>query len=141
MQRAKAVRLTISTVIPLLATIAAGAPVQAQSSTDSVLTAAEAAYDCKKINGRMQLLILQIRDYPDRDKGSMLARGLQSLTVPLIGGTKTGLDPDGRYQKDVRKLQAFNARLAQLKCPTFDLEYELSVRDVRHTPKPRPANK
>jgi hypothetical protein len=139
MQRATPFRLTAYSLLPLLAVIALAAPALAEPSGDDVLTAAEAAYDCKKINGRMQLLILQIRDYPDRDKGSMLARGLQSVTVPLLGGTRTGLDPDGRYQRDLRKLQAFNARLAQLNCPTFDLEYELSVRDVRHTPKPRPA--
>lgn len=137
MQRAKSLRLMAHALLPLLASVAVGAPTLA----DAILTDEEAALDCKKINGRMQILILQIRDYPDRENGSMLSRGLQSLTVPLIGGTHTGLDPDGRYQRDVRRLEAFNARLVQLKCPTFDLEYELSVRDLRHTPKPRPAKK
>lgn len=140
MQRAKSLRL-MAFVLPAFAIIAAGGPTLAGPPAGAVLTDEEAALGCKKINGRMQLLILQIRDYPDRESGSMLSRGIQSLTVPLIGGTRTGLDPDGRYQRDVRRLEAFNARLAQLKCPTFDLEYELSVRDVRHTPKPRPAKK
>lgn len=116
---------------------AAAGPALAQSGTGDILTREEAAYDCKKINGRMQLLILQIRDYPDRNKGSLLARGIQSVTVPIIGGTRSGLDPDAQYQRDVMRLQAFNARLAQLKCPTYDLEAELQTRDVTHTPKPR----
>jgi len=116
---------------------AAALPALAQSATGDILTREEAAYDCKKINGRMQLLILQIRDYPERNRGSLLARGIQGMTVPIIGGTRSGLDPDAQYQRDLMKLQAFNARLAQLNCPTYDLEAELKTRDVTHTPKPQ----
>ncbi|CFX03032.1 conserved exported protein of unknown function [Candidatus Filomicrobium marinum] len=112
-------------------------PATADPASKNILTKEEAAYGCRKINGRMQLLILQIRDYPDRAQGSQIARGIQGITVPLFGGTQRGLDPDAQYQRDVRKLEAFNARLAKLKCPTFDLQAELSARDVKHTPKPQ----
>lgn len=140
MQPTKFFRRASRTLAALVIGCAMATPVLAQSATGDILTSEEAAYDCKKINGRMQLLILQIRDYPDRNKGSLLARGIQGVTVPIIGGTRTGLDPDARYQLDVMRLQAFNARLSHLKCPTFDLEAELKARDVTHTPKPqRPA--
>ena len=141
MQRTEFARLSAYALLPLLACGAAGGPALAQTDGGAVLTKAEAAYDCKKINGRMQILILQVRDYPDRDKGSLLARGLQGMTVPIFGGTRSGLDPDGQYARDLRKLQAFNARLVQLKCPTFDLEAELNSRDLHRTPKPQRTNK
>src|SRR5690606_16551836 len=127
--------------LPLLIGCAAAGPALADPTVGGILTEKEAAYNCKKINGRMQLLILQIRDHPDRAKGSVVARGLQGLTVPLIGGTKAGPDPDGQYQRDLRKLEAFNTRLAQLNCPTFDLEAELNSRDLYHTPRPQRASK
>lgn len=120
-----------------LPALVCGAALTPVSADDSILTKEEAAYGCRKINGRMQLLILQIRDYPDRAKGSQIAQGIQGITVPLFGGTQRGLDPDAQYQRDVRKLEAFNARLAKLKCPTFDLQAELSSRDIKRTPKPQ----
>lgn len=137
MLRTRIFRPLAITILAVLTSSTMISSALADPSSGGILTKDEAAYDCKKINGRMQLLILQIRDYPDRAKGSQIARGIQGITVPLFGGTKTGLDPDAQYQRDVRKLEAFNARLAQLKCPTFDLQAELSSRDVKRTPRPQ----
>jgi len=134
MQRTHFARRLAHAALPLFFACTGGL---ALAQSDGDLTKAEAGYDCKKINGRMQILILQVRDYPERDKGSVLARGLQGMSVPIFGGTRSGIDPDGQYARDLRKLQAFNARLAELKCPTFDLEAELSTRDLHHTPKPQ----
>ena len=65
------------------------------------------------------------------------ARGVQSVTTPIFGGTTVGIDPDGQYAKDLAMLQAYNDLLAQKQCKTFDLEAELNRSDTKATPTPR----
>lgn len=105
------------------------------------MSAEELGYDCKKLTGRMQVRILQIRDYAVRQKTSGLSRGLQSLSSQTFGGTTAGADPDGQYHKDLAALQAYNRRLAEKKCRTFDLEAELKPKPTTVTPTPTPQAK
>jgi pectin methylesterase-like acyl-CoA thioesterase len=90
------------------------------------VTAEEQKYDCRKLTGQMQIRILQVRGYDSRKKSSMAARGMQSVTTPIFGGTKEGTDPDGQYRKDLAQLEAYNQQLAAKKCKTFDLQAELA---------------
>lgn len=101
------------------------------------LSPKERSYSCNKITGLMQVRILQIRGYGPEDKGSLAARGVQSVTTPIFGGTTVGIDPDGQYAKDLAMLQAYNDLLAQKQCKTFDLEAELNRSDTKATPTPR----
>jgi hypothetical protein len=96
----------------------------------------ERALSCNKITGLMQVRILQIRGYGADDKGSLAARGVQSVTTPIFGGTTVGIDPDGQYAKDVAMLEAYNRLLAEKKCKTFDLATELKRTGVTETPTP-----
>jgi hypothetical protein len=105
------------------------------------LTAEEQKYDCRKLTGQMQIRILQVRGYDSNKKASLAARGMQTVTTPIFGGTKEGLDPDGQYRKDLAMLEAYNAQLAAKKCPTFDLEAELAPNSADITPTPRAAAK
>ena len=97
----------------------------------------EKKYDCKKLTGKMQVRILQIRGYDTRAKASSLARTTQAVTTPIFGGTKEGLDPDGQYRRDRAMLDAYNRELTAKKCKTFDIEAEL--KRIDGTPEPIPT--
>lgn len=99
----------------------------------------ELKYDCRKLTGMMQIRILQVRGYDSNKKASMAARGMQTFATPIWGGTKEGVDPDTQYRKDLAMLEAYNQRLAEKKCKTFDLKAELAATtDVTPTPQTKP---
>lgn len=100
------------------------------------LTASEMKLDCKAITGRMQVRILQIRDFTEREQTTGLARSLQGATATVLGGTKVGTDPQAYYNRERVKLEALNARLAEKGCPTFDLDNELKPKPISVTPLP-----
>lgn len=102
------------------------------------LSAQEKALNCKQLTGRMQLRILQARDTIERNDSSALGRGLQSVTVPVFGGTSRGTDPAGDFARDRAMLEAYNQQLTAKKCPAYDLDAELRPRPVRDTPTPVP---
>ena len=101
------------------------------------LSEEELKFDCKKLTGTMQIRILQMRGYDTNKKTSTVARSLQSLTTPIFGGTKEGVDPDGQYVKDRAMLEAYNRQLGVKQCKTFDLDAELAIKSTDVTPTPR----
>ena len=101
------------------------------------LSEEELKFDCKKLTGTMQIRILQMRGYDTNKKTSAASRSLQSLTTPIFGGTKEGLDPDGQYLKDRAMLEAYNRQLGVKQCKTFDLDAELAIKSTDVTPTPR----
>ena len=109
----------------------------ASAFSDYQLSEDEKKLDCKKLTGKMQVRIMQIRGYDTRAKASSLARAAQTVTTPIFGGTKEGMDPDGQYRKDRAMLEAYNRELAYKKCKTFDIEAELKKTDG--TPEPIPT--
>lgn len=104
------------------------------------LSDAERALDCKKLSGRMQVRILQIRGGGDAPATSEIARGAQSVSGSILGGSTYGVDPGQQAARDRAILEAYNAELARKGCPTFDLAAELASSDNKHTPRPRPQN-
>ncbi len=119
-----------------LAETASTAQPPASSKAGYVLTPEEAALDCKKLTGRMQVRILQVRDYRERDKTTLVSRGMQVATSSVIGGTQEGVYLDSRYEKDRAMLEAYNRQLAAKNCKTFDLAAELKPQPVTRTPTP-----
>lgn len=103
-----------------------------------VLASDEQALDCKKLTGRMQLRILQIRDASTRKGSSGLSQTVQKTTVPVFGGTSRGADPGNDLARDQAWLEAANKQLAAKNCATFDLEAEMQPRSFRDTPTPVP---
>lgn len=101
----------------------------------------ELKYDCKKLTGKMQVRLLQIRGYETRAKASSLARTTQAVATPIFGGTTEGMDPDGQYRKDRAMLEAYNHQLADKKCKTFDIDAELQRTDGTPEPMPLPGKK
>jgi hypothetical protein len=102
------------------------------------LTPDEQKYDCKKLTGKMQVRILQVRDQRERTLTSSTAQAIQQTVVPVLGGSPHGANPGDDYKRDRALLEAYNAQLAAKKCPTYNLENELQPRSIRDTPKPVP---
>jgi hypothetical protein len=106
------------------------------------LTDEEKELDCKKLTGRMQVRILQIRDYNDREQTSTVSHMLQQGATALFGGSTEGVAPAQRYARDRAVLEAYNQQLASKGCRTFDLDAELQPKDAKETPSPtKPAPK
>lgn len=116
---------------------AAESPAQAGLQPDGsyVLSASELALNCHKLAGRTLVRILQIRDYELTRKGSLAARGLQKVVTPVFGGTERGADPDADYRRDRAMVEAYNRRLAEKGCKSFDLVKELQPKPAAESPK------
>lgn len=102
------------------------------------LSADELKLDCKKLNGKMQVRILQVRDQRERTLTSKTAQAIQSTVVPVFGGSPYGANPGDDFKRDKAMLEAYNAQLAAKNCPTYNLETELQPRSIRDTPQPVP---
>ncbi len=99
-----------------------------------VLSADEQKFDCKQLTGRMQIRILEIRDYNERNNASLASRALKSAIKPLFGGGTRGNDPGADYAKDRAMLDAYNKQLGGKSCKTYDLDAELKPKDFTETP-------
>ena len=99
-----------------------------------VLSPSELALNCRKLTGRTLVRILQIRDYELSRSGSVAARGIQQVVTPVLGGTQRGADPDADYRRDRAMVEAYNRRLAEKGCKSFDLVKELQPKPAAETP-------
>jgi len=107
-----------------------------QDNGSYVLGPDEAKLDCRKLTGRMQVRILQIRDHNERQVGSAAGQTIQSVATPVFGGTTYGANPDRDFARDRAILEAYNRQLAAKNCKTFDLAAELKPKPVKDTPTP-----
>lgn len=106
-----------------------------QPMPGSVLTASEAALDCKKMAGRMQVRLLEVRGKGPSRGPSGAAQTLQSTVVPIFGGTGRGADAAGDRDTDIAKLKAMNDILIAKGCPHYDLDGELAKDDKGSLPR------
>jgi len=90
------------------------------------MSAAELDLNCKQLTGRTAVRIVQLRDYASRVRTTALSRTIQGAKTTMIGGSTAGVDPDGRYARDRAMLAAYNNRLIEKNCPSFDLDAELN---------------
>jgi hypothetical protein len=124
---------------PQSATLAAGqTPSGTAGGTAGAyqLTAEETALDCKKLTGRMQVRILQARDYQTQPKTTAASQVMQQAVSTVGGGISHGMDPAGDHAKDRAQLEAYNQRLASLNCKTFNLDEDLKPKASTETPRP-----
>jgi hypothetical protein len=89
---------------------------------------------CKQISGRMQIRIMQLRGFSDRQQSSALSRGIQSGLATTLGNLSHGADPQGEYSADVTTLREENQRLVAKGCKSYDLDAELAKKDVDDVP-------
>ena len=104
------------------------------AASDEGASKTEPELDCKKLTGRMQIRILEIRDFNERSQSTGLSRVLQSGVAAVTGGSTAGTDPSGQYATDRSMLDAYNKQLAAKGCKTYDLEAELKPKDFKETP-------
>jgi hypothetical protein len=121
---------------PATTPVASAAAGGHQAAEGYVLSAQELKLNCRKLSGRMQVRILQIRDHEQSARPSAASRLAQQAATSLYGGPRQGVDPDAEYQRDRAMLEAYNRQLAAKRCKTFDLEAELTPKSVRETPTP-----
>jgi hypothetical protein len=100
---------------PAVTTVAAGS-VQ--------LTPEEIAMDCRKLRGRMQIRIIELKT-KDRHATTDVSRTAQQLVTPIFGGPQRATDPEGERVLDRARLDAYNKQLAAKGCKTVDIEAEL----------------
>jgi hypothetical protein len=98
------------------------------------LSAAEQKLSCKQLSGRIQVRIMQIRDYGEHGGSSQLALGLQSAFSKTVGTSAKGVDPDGTHSQDLKILAAYNQQLAAKGCKSYNLDQELQKRDPKDMP-------
>jgi hypothetical protein len=99
------------------------------------LSASERNLNCKKLTGRMQVRILQIRDHGALDGATGLSDAVKSVTGPMLGGGPGRTASDQQYARDVAMLRAYNQRLKDLGCKSFDLDAELRPKPAKETPQ------
>jgi hypothetical protein len=124
---------TANLLTPVVATSSSPLPGPSKAG-GYVLSADEQNYECKQLSGRMQIRILEIRDYNERSQTSKVSQALKSAVTPFFGGGTHGTDPGGDYAKDRAMLEAYNTQLAAKGCKTYNLDAELKPKDFRETP-------
>lgn len=113
----------------------ASGPVAEFVPANYTLSPEEAEFDCKRLAGKVQIRILELRSRLSLEETSALSRTLQSATTATpLGGSTAGLDPKGERARDFAMLQAYNAQLASKNCRSFDLAKALSSSETVPTP-------
>lgn len=134
--RALAIALAAVTVVaPVANGQSKSSPAKALQAAASGLGAEELALDCRRMAGRMQIRILELRGTGPSKGSSATAQGLQSAVVPIFGGTRHGADSAAERTGDLAKLRAMNAHLIAKSCPHYDLDAELAK--AAGTPGPK----
>ena len=95
-----------------------------------VASESERGLDCKQITGRMEVRILEIRDYNERQRASGFSNFVQTAVTSTLGGPQ-GPVP---YAQEVARLKAYNELLKAKDCQSFDLDAELQPKAVSETP-------
>lgn len=99
------------------------------------LSAEEQGLDCSRLTGRIQVRLLALRGSEFKAAPSGTAEAMRSATSTAFG-TDTAANAAVRAASDRPVLEAYNRRLAELGCPSFDLDKELAARPSAPTPAP-----
>ena len=97
------------------------------------LTPEEMALDCRKLTGRLQVRLLALRGEEYKVQPSSAAQSMRSATSAALG-TDTAKNAAARAANDRPILDAYNKRLVDLGCPSFDIGKELAARPSAPTP-------
>ena len=92
---------------------------------------------CAKLNGRIQMRILAVRHANAAAQPSMVSRGMRSAAENVGLWSQKAADLDASLSRDVALIKAYNRRLSELGCPTFDVNADLAKSDTADLPRPR----
>ncbi|MGI9425539.1 MAG: hypothetical protein ACR2PA_20275, partial [Hyphomicrobiaceae bacterium] len=100
------------------------------------LSATERNLTCARLNGRIQLRILHLRHAAAATQPSQVSRTLQNTLRSVgneVGPSRFGNEA---YARDMAMIRAYNARLKELRCPSFDIVADLTNTSPDHFPAP-----
>ena len=103
------------------------------------LSAAELALPCRRLSGRLQVRLLQVRNAPVAAP-STSSQALRQASAPVLKAGGYGTDPAADRARDLALIESYNKRLIELKCPSYDLARELNpaAGNTLPTPSKRP---
>ena len=99
------------------------------------LTAEEAKLDCARLTGRLQVRLLALRGAEYKVGPSGTSQAVRYVTSTATG-TDTAAYAATRAATDRPVLEAYNKRLVDLGCASFDLDKELAARPSAPSPSP-----
>ncbi len=91
----------------------AAGPSGAPDTTAGVPSRDDAELDCKKLTGRMQIRILEMRTYATTAQTSGLSRSMHAADKTVFGGTSAGIDPKGEHARDYAALEIVQSPAGQ----------------------------
>jgi hypothetical protein len=109
-----------------------------------ILSAQELKLDCKKLNSRINMRLLQLRaELADKSQPTGVAQGLQQATAPafklMFGGASSyGTDRASQLRADKAVIVAYNQQLVAKSCQPYDIEAELKKGPNDPAPSPLP---
>ncbi|MFM7085185.1 MAG: hypothetical protein ACKOW3_09345 [Hyphomicrobium sp.] len=95
----------------------------------------ELKLDCKKLTGRTQVRIMASRGADLKETPSAASQTLGFLAATFHGSNSAN-NSTSSLSNDRLILEAYNARLADMGCKSFDLDKELANRPSAPTPEP-----
>ena len=109
-----------------------------------VFSQSEQKLDCKKLNGRIQVRVMQLRaELADKTQPTGAAQALQQATNPALrlmygGASGYGTDRASQLRRDRAVLESYNQHLAARNCATYDLDAALRKGPGDPPPVPQP---
>ncbi|RUP00674.1 hypothetical protein [Hyphomicrobium sp.] len=91
---------------------------------------------CKQLSGRIQVSVMELRGFKDRNQASALSRGIQTGFAATFGNLSHGVNPQGDYDAKVAELRTYNQRLVEKGCKSYDLDAELRKNEIDDVPSP-----
>ncbi len=126
---------------PSASFVPAGEATSSTAASGYTLNAQEKGLDCKRLTGKIQIRILELRTYASQTQASALSRTLQAASKPVFGGTSAGIDPNGEHARELAQIDAYNRELAAKDCRSFNLAAALASSDVPPAPTVMPMSK
>ncbi len=112
----------------------AAGPNDATATVAEVVTRDEPVFDCKKLTGRMQIRILEMRSFATSSQTSGLSRSMHAAGKTVIGGPSAGIDPKGEHARDYTALEQYNRQLVSQDCRSFDIQKSIASQDMPPQP-------
>lgn len=88
-------------------------------------SAEDAEADCKRLAGKVQLRLLEVRSGMSPEESSLLSRTMQSAGA-VLGGSTQGLVANTSLAREVAELDDANKQLAERNCRSFDIAKALT---------------
>lgn len=104
------------------------------AATAAGVSEGEPELDCKKLTGRMQIRILEMRTFATASQTSGLSRTMQAAGKSVFGGTSAGIDPKGEHARDYATLENYNRQLVSQDCRSFDIQQSIAGQDTPPQP-------